>query len=164
MCDESESAETKIIKNHRRRERGKARDPKIVHLALESRASRGGSSVLFPNSGRLFSSSSLSLFFVDARVVSPQIQKRGRRQAAKKNKTKKMRNGKRQAREYAGSNKTTQRERVVANSSANSRDGNIRARAKRERDVLSFSSGGVGERVLCVKVTIGIRSFYVSLV
>ena len=75
-----------------------------------------------------------------------------------------MRNGKRQAREYAGSNKTTQRERVVANSSANSRDGNIRARAKRERDVLSFSSGGVGERVLCVKVTIGIRSFYVSLV
>jgi hypothetical protein len=50
----SESAETKIIKNHRRRERGKARDPKIVLLALESRASRGESSVLFPNSGRLF--------------------------------------------------------------------------------------------------------------
>ena len=54
MCDESESAETKIIKNHRRRERGKARDPKIVLLALESRASLGESSVLFPNSGRLF--------------------------------------------------------------------------------------------------------------
>ena len=60
--------------------------------------------------------------------------------------------------------KPLEREPVVANASANSSDGNIRARecAKRERRTFFVLSGGVGERVSCVKVTLRIRSFCVS--
>jgi hypothetical protein len=60
--------------------------------------------------------------------------------------------------------KPLERERVVANASANSSDGNIRARecAKRERRTFFVLSGGVGERVSCVKVTLHIRSFCTS--
>jgi len=153
----------KIIKSERG-ERGKARDPKIVLLALESRASRIESSVFISKlrSSFLLFFLSLSrsiLFFFDARRRdTPQIQKtRDRQDRPQKKRQKKGET----VRICAGSLiKPLEREPVVANASANSSDGNIRAREKRR--TFFCLSGGVGERVSCVKVTLRIRSFCVS--